>query len=299
VFCYTCDELIKRDHDLLITTYDELAFYSKVPRTSIETTVKQLCNNKYLMTKIADKGGVGAQIKLSISDEALFIYTKNRNFLFFQRDTERDTNRSRKEGSIFNNNFLTKSPNIPAVDSNTPEMFDTKLINYEYTRTHMPDFNYWPKYLNDLKRNLQSLQRVLTTVDLQNLIDRLPEYISFSSGTGQPLKHVGAFFIKEAMNFALGSECTLTLFKTQAEIKRQEALDKFRLKSIEEKKQIEADLDLIKNGVLLEWIESMSEEEQKRIAHPLNQSPMLIRSALRAKFETDVWVQKKGELGLD
>ena len=100
------------------------------------------------------------------------------------------------------------------------------------------------------------------------------------------------------MGFADGNECTLTYFKTKAEIQKQEAFEKLKQKALEEKDRLEADKDLIKTGLLLEWIESMSEEEQKKLAHPMTQSKMLIKSALRAKFETDIWPQKIVELGL-
>jgi peptidyl-tRNA hydrolase len=57
-------------------------------------------------------------------------------------------------------------------------------------------------------------------------------------------------------------------------------------------------LDLIKQGAFKEWVESMSEEEQKNLAAPMNNSKMLIMSALRAKFESGVWEAKQRDLGL-
>jgi hypothetical protein len=85
----------------------------------------------------------------------------------------------------------------------------------------------------------------------------------------------------------------------QAIYHRLETIEKLKQKGIDEKKKLEAEKHLIKDGVFCEWLESFSEEERKRLAHPMNQSQMLIRSALRSKFETEVWPQRKVELGFE
>jgi hypothetical protein len=205
----------------------------------------------------------------------------------------------RKEGSI-NNKYLT---NLGAENINEPTelvdtMFNSHQLDYEHTRTFMEDFNYWPKYFSDLKRNLTSKGKTISTEDLQNLLDRLPEYLQFSLSSGQPIKRAGPFFIKEAMNFAEAGDCTLSFFKTKAEIQKDEMIKQLRQKALDEKKKLSEEMDLIKQGAFKEWVESMSEEEQKNLAAPMNNSKMLIRSALRAKFESGIWEAKQRELGI-
>jgi hypothetical protein len=205
----------------------------------------------------------------------------------------------RKEGSI-NNKYLTNLGEENVIEPTELEdaMFNINDLDYGHTKTYMEDFNYWPKYLSDLKRNLSAKGKTISTEDLQNLLDRFPEYLQFSLTSGQPIKRAGAYFIKEAMNYAVGGECTLFYFKTKAEIQKEEMIKQLRQKALDEKKKLSEEMDLIKQGAFKEWVESMSEEEQKNLAAPMNNSKMLIMSALRAKFESGVWEAKQRDLGL-
>ncbi len=307
IFCFCCEELLARNNDQLELTYDQLSDYTNVHRGSVENVVKRMCNKTHLLKKSADKGGVGALIRIWTDEHILFLYTKHRTSLIKRRDTNRtpllrnkqdtfrDTNQDTSAPSMYvgiNKNTIHTEPAIP-ISSMSDEWTELREVDF----STLSQWNIKESVVDTFKKN----KWLITREQLEDFIERFiryftePEYEARRASIRSPY----SLFLNSVKTISNGEPDPICDVKTQFDIEREIAL-KNKQKQLEENKRrfeaLEKDLDQYRESEFNAWASKLTQEEQIRLVPPqvmAQVGSVAYRQLLKVYYTEKLWPEFK------